>query len=60
MEQTKKKPAITKPSDGGSLSFKVDLPQNDYVTCEICGHQNPPNAGLCEMCSAYLFKLKNK
>lgn len=24
------------------------------VICEVCGHGNPTNVGLCQMCSSYL------
>ncbi len=56
----KKPPADQVSANAGSLSFKMDLPQQTRVTCDVCGHQNPPDVGLCEMCSAYLFKQSKK
>ena len=51
---------IVAPGDGnpsnGKMSLEVDLPRDEYVICKVCGHTNPKNAGLCEMCSNYLFK----
>ena len=26
-----------------------------YIVCDMCGHKNPENTALCEMCSNYLF-----
>lgn len=40
----------------GKVSLEVKLPSNeDLVVCKVCGHKNPKNAGLCAMCSNYLF-----
>lgn len=40
----------------GKVSLEVKLPNNDnLVVCKVCGHKNPRNTGLCEMCSNYLF-----
>lgn len=61
MDFTPKKPPTEQISaNAGSLSFKMDLPQQNLVTCDVCGHQNPPDVGLCVMCSAYLFKMSKK
>ena len=43
-------------SSGGKMSFEIDLPKDDYVTCIVCGHKNSKQNGICEMCSNYLFK----
>ena len=38
------------------IAFEVVVPEHEeMVVCEVCGHQNPKNAGLCAMCSNYLF-----
>lgn len=38
------------------IAFEVTVPTHEtLVTCEVCGHQNPKNAGMCAMCSNYLF-----
>ena len=47
-------------SQSGSLTFRVEQPQATYVQCVVCGHKNPANVGLCEMCSNYLFDKKKK
>ena len=39
---------------GQSMSDKTLLGE-DFVVCTVCGHKNPKNTGLCEMCSNYLF-----
>lgn len=55
----KNKVEVTKEVDDdeqGIVSLKVKLPNDDdTVLCPVCGHKNPKNAGLCEMCSNYLF-----
>ena len=45
----------------GKINLSLDIPQKEYIQCFVCGHKNPPNTGICEMCSNYLFtKLSNK
>ena len=40
----------------GQISLKVDIPDsNEKVICKVCGHPNPKDAGMCAMCSNYLF-----
>lgn len=37
------------------VTLAVDVPvADDVVVCEVCGHENPPRAALCAMCSNYL------
>ena len=37
------------------VTLAVDIPVDDeIVLCEVCGHENPKRAALCEMCSNYL------
>ena len=58
MEEKKPQSRLNKPNqaqDAGKLTVTMDLPQKDLVQCPVCGHKNPPNVGLCEMCSCYLF-----
>lgn len=43
-------------NEQGRVSLDVKLPNNnDLVVCQVCGHKNPRNTGMCEMCSNYLF-----
>ena len=28
------------------------------IVCEVCGYQNPPDTGICNMCSNYLEEMK--
>lgn len=43
-------------NEQGRVSLDVKLPNNnDLVVCKVCGHKNPRNTGMCEMCSNYLF-----
>ena len=45
----------------GKINLSLDIPQIEYIQCFVCGHKNPLNTGICEMCSNYLFtKLKNR
>lgn len=38
------------------IAVELDLPTDgELITCDICGHANQKNAGMCEMCSNYLF-----
>ena len=38
------------------LTLEVDLPDvADTVVCQVCGHKNPKDTGMCVMCSNYLF-----
>ena len=38
------------------IALEIAVPEhNDLVTCAVCGHQNTKDAGLCAMCSNYLF-----
>ncbi len=38
------------------LSLEVDMSDEvELVVCEVCGHKNAKNAGICAMCSNYLF-----
>ena len=39
----------------GKVNLSIDLPQQDYVVCVVCGHKNKKEVGICEMCSNYLF-----
>lgn len=31
-------------------------PKDKRIVCEVCGHSNPAENALCEMCSNYLFE----
>lgn len=45
----------------GKINFSLDIPHTEYIQCFICGHKNPPDTGICVMCSNYLFtKLNSK
>ena len=39
--------------------FHVFVPYNKepekVIVCDVCGHKNPDNTALCEMCSNYLL-----
>ncbi|MCX4362483.1 MAG: hypothetical protein OSJ74_03720, partial [Clostridia bacterium] len=38
------------------LKLEVEVPEKEeLVVCTLCGHKNSKNAGLCVMCSNYLF-----
>ena len=38
------------------LTLQVDIPDKpEFVICKVCGHKNTGDAGLCVMCSNYLF-----
>lgn len=42
--------------DAQKLAVEIAVPGSpELVTCAVCGHQNPKDAGLCVMCSNYLF-----
>lgn len=43
----------------GKFNLSFDIPQTAYIQCFICGHKNPANVGICEMCSNYLFTSLN-
>lgn len=30
--------------------------KKEFVLCEMCGHSNPIDTAICEMCSNYLTK----
>ena len=47
-------PQVVEPSPG-KFNLSFDMPKVEYVQCEVCGHKNPVTAGICEMCSNYLF-----
>lgn len=38
---------------------KDDCPATGIV-CEVCGHVNSADSGICEMCSNYLFTQKRR
>ena len=39
------------------LTVEVDIPDKcEFITCQVCGHKNTIDTGLCVMCSNYLFK----
>lgn len=43
----------------GKVGLEAKLPNSEnLVLCKVCGHQNPRNTGMCEMCSNYLFDQK--
>lgn len=33
--------------------------KDERIVCEVCGHSNPADNALCEMCSNYLFKQRS-
>ena len=38
------------------IALEIAVPnQDDGVVCAVCGHKNTKDAGLCAMCSNYLF-----
>ncbi len=38
------------------MTLEVDLPEKeDLIVCEVCGHKNSKDVGMCTMCSNYLF-----
>ena len=43
----------------GKINLSLDIPQTEYIQCFVCGHKNPVNTGICEMCSNYLFIKSN-
>ena len=48
--------ANKQPKPGKTIALEVAVPENaDTVTCPVCGHANAKDAGLCAMCSNYLF-----
>lgn len=41
---------------GKKLALEVEIPESsELVPCKVCGHKNRNDAGMCEMCSNYLF-----
>lgn len=47
--------ATTTPTATKKVTLAVDIPVPDEVVlCEVCGHENPPRATMCAMCSNYL------
>lgn len=45
-----------KKANGKKIAFEVEIPESsDLVACQVCGHKNRIDAGMCEMCSNYLF-----
>ena len=53
---TNKEPVVNKTDEKKKITLEVDLPDNgDLIVCEVCGHKNSKNAGMCAMCSNYLF-----
>lgn len=47
---------ICKQTGGKRLALEMELPNSsEPVICKVCGHKNPNNTGMCEMCSNYLF-----
>ena len=59
-EKTQGTPTPAADSRPGAMTFFVDPPEQTYVQCIVCGHKNPIDVGLCEMCSNYLFDKKKK
>ncbi len=55
MEKEKKIISGGKSTDR-KLKLEVEVPEKEeLVVCTLCGHKNSKNAGLCVMCSNYLF-----
>ena len=47
--------AQTTPTVTKKVALTVDVPVVDeVVVCAVCGHENPPRAAMCAMCSNYL------
>ena len=54
--QTAKPATSAKPVDTQKIALEINVPTPAArVTCEVCGHQNAQDAGICAMCSNYLF-----
>lgn len=38
------------------LTLSVEIPEkSEGVICKVCGHKNTGDAGMCAICSNYLF-----
>lgn len=49
-------PEIKKTCEKKQISLQVDIPNDgNLVVCEVCGHKNSKDIGMCAMCSNYLF-----
>ena len=55
LESIEENESIATSGKTGKVNLSIDLPQNDFVLCMMCGHKNKTGTGLCEMCSNYLF-----
>lgn len=54
-----KKESVTPKTTVESVVPNADVAETPKVViCEVCGHGNPTNVGLCQMCSSYLYDLE--
>ena len=38
------------------IAVEIEVPESEtFIVCQICGHKNRKDQGLCAMCSNYLF-----
>ena len=57
VEKTKKeleKAQNTIVIDGQPFVVPIVSDKKKFISCDVCGHANPEEASLCEMCSNYL------
>lgn len=40
------------------IVIDVQQPEDEKTICFVCGHRNPKNTFMCEMCSNYLITQK--
>lgn len=46
--------ALASESASNPVVFIGSGNQPKPIVCDMCGHTNPPNTGICEKCSNYL------
>lgn len=55
-EKTSDKEIVKQEGAKKKISLDVELTGDaDFVVCKVCGHKNSNDAGMCAMCSNYLF-----
>jgi recombinational DNA repair protein RecR len=58
VEKSKKELSSTQSTfaaqNGQALVVPLASEKKKYAVCDVCGHANPEEAAMCEMCSNYL------
>lgn len=45
-------------TNSAHIVIDVQQPEDEKTLCFVCGHKNPKNTFMCEMCSNYLITQK--